>query len=158
MQYQPDLPRKRGNADGRHCLEGVFRMRKLLSLVALCCAMALAFGGFAPRASAAQLPTGLLALKTDRVGAVQDVRYRCWWRDGYRRCGYVGHRGWRQHHRWNRGSWRHRHWRHRHWRHHRAWRSGYYGRRHYYYRSYARPSYGYAYRRPYAYCIGLCWW
>ncbi len=57
-------------------------MRKLLSLVALCCAMALAFGGFAPRASAAQLPTGLLALKTDRVGAVQDVRYRCWWRDG----------------------------------------------------------------------------
>ena len=64
-------------------------MRKLLSLVALCCAMALAFGGFAPRASAAQLPTGLLALKTDRVGAVQDVRYRCWWRDGYRRCGWV---------------------------------------------------------------------
>jgi hypothetical protein len=112
-------------------------MRKLLSLVALCCAMALAVGGFAPRASAAQLPAGLLALKTDKIGSVQEVRYRCWWRHGYRHCGYGHHRGWR---------------------HHRAWRKGYYGRRHYYYRSYARPYYGPTYRRPYAYCIGLCWW
>ena len=72
--------------------------------------------------------------------------------DGYRRCGYGHHRGWR-HHRWH-----NRYWRHRHWRHHRAWRNGYYGRRHYYYRSYARPYYGPTYRRPYAYCIGLCWW
>ncbi|AGK60017.1 hypothetical protein HYPDE_41748 [Hyphomicrobium denitrificans 1NES1] len=126
-------------------------MGKLLSLAALCCAMALAVGGFAPRASAAQLPAGLLALKTDKIGSVQEVRYRCWWRHGYRHCGYGHHRGWR-HHRWHRGYWRNRHWRHRHWRHR------YHGHRHYYYRSYARPYQGTYYRRPYAYCIGLCWW
>ena len=45
-------------------------MRKLLSLAALCCAVALAVGGFAPRASAAQLPAGVLALTTDKIGSV----------------------------------------------------------------------------------------
>jgi len=120
-------------------------MRKLLSLIALCGAMALVAVGYAPRASAMQLPSGHLALKTDRVGAVQDIRYRCWWRNGYRRCGYGYHRHWR-HHRWHNRHWRHRHWRHR-----------YYGRRHYYYRSYARPYYRPYYRRS-VYCIGVCWW
>lgn len=139
-------------------------MRKLFSLMAICCAMAAAFGVFAPRASAAQLPNGVLALKVDQAAVVQKARYRCWWRHGYRHCGYVHHRRWWRHHRWHR-HWGHRHWRHhrywhnRYWRHHHAWRERYYGRRHYYYRPYVRPVYRPYYRyRPYAYCIGLCWW
>lgn len=144
-------------------------MKKLLSFFALSCAMVLAFGAFAPRASAAALPTGVVTLKAEQTGVVQEARYRCWWRNGYRHCGYA-HRGWRHHGYWHHRHWRHRYWRHhgwhhrgywhnRHWRHHRTWRERYYGHRHYYYRPYVRPAYRPVYRyRPYAYCIGLCWW
>ncbi|HVJ78596.1 MAG TPA: hypothetical protein VM620_12250 [Hyphomicrobium sp.] len=136
-------------------------MRRLLSRVALWCAMALAFGAFAPRADAAQLSTGVLALKNGQTDAmvVQKARYRCWWRHGYRHCGNVHHRRWWRHHARHR---HHRHWRHRylhnrHWRHRHAWRQRHYGHRHYYYRSYYRP-HARAYYRPHVYCIGLCWW
>jgi hypothetical protein len=124
-------------------------MRKWLSLIALCCAMSIGFGLYAPGARAAQLTTNILALKRSPPGVVEKTMYRCWWHNGYRRCGYT--RGWR-----HRYYWRHRYWRHRY------WRQGYYHRyyypyrRHYYYNSYAHP---YAYRRrgP-GFCIGLCWW
>jgi hypothetical protein len=140
-------------------------MKKLYSLIAVCCAMAAAFGVFAPRASAAQLPSGVLALKVDQAAVVQKARYRCWWRNGYRHCGYGHHRRWwwRHHHRghyWGHRHWRrHGYWHNRYWRHRHAWRQRYYGRRHYYYRPYVRPVYRpYYHYRPYAYCIGLCWW
>lgn len=125
-------------------------VRKLLSIIVLSCAMALAFGAYAPGARAGALTSGLLALKGDQANLVEKASYRCWWRNGYRHCGY--RRGWRHHY-----GWRHRYWRNRY------WRQGYYRRhhypyrRHYYYNSYSRPYYGYSYRRP-VYCIGLCWW
>ncbi|WP_409560465.1 hypothetical protein RLW55_12635 [Hyphomicrobium sp. B1] len=119
-------------------------MRKLLSIIALSCAMALAFGAYAPSARAGALTSGVLALKGDQANLVEKARYRCWWRNGYRHCGYR-HGYWR-HHR----AWRHRHWRNRYYRrHHSVYR------RHYYYNSYRRP---YAYRYRPGYCIGLCWW
>ncbi|CCB65942.1 MULTISPECIES: hypothetical protein [unclassified Hyphomicrobium] len=118
-------------------------MRKLLSIIALSCAMALAFGAYAPGARAGALTSGVLALKGDQANLIEKARYRCWWRNGYRHCGY--RRGWRHHY-----GWRHRYWRHRYYRrHHSVYR------RHYYYNSYRRPS---AYRYRPGYCIGLCWW
>ncbi len=130
-------------------------MRKWLSFIALCCAMAMAFGVYAPSARAAALTSSVLTLKADQTNFVEKTRYRCWWRDGYRRCGYT--RGWR-HHRY----WRHRYgWRHRYYRRHNYSYRSYSYRRHYYYNSYSRP---YTYNRPYTtyrrpgYCIGLCWW
>ncbi|RUO97938.1 hypothetical protein [Hyphomicrobium sp.] len=140
-------------------------MRKWLSLIALCCAMSIGFGIYSPGARAAALTSSILALKGDQSNLVEKTRYRCWWQDGYRRCGYT--RGWRHRHYWRHRYWRHRYWRQRHWR-QQYWREhysreGYYDdsgyhpyRRHYYYNSYARP-YS-AYRRAYGYCIGLCWW
>lgn len=94
-------------------------MRKLLSLIALSCAMAIAFGAYAPRAGATVLTTGVAALSGEQTSSVQKAYYRCWWRYGYRHCGY-------SHHRWRHGYyWRHRHgyygWRHRNY--------GYYGGR-----------------------------
>ncbi|MGH9697687.1 MAG: hypothetical protein ACRD5Z_26340 [Bryobacteraceae bacterium] len=141
-------------------------MKKLLSLIALSCAMVLAVVAFAPRASAAMLTTDVLGLKSNQATTVQQARYRCWWRYGYRHCGYGHHRWWRHHHRygywghrhWRNHYWRHRYWHNRYWRHHSAWRERYYGHRHYYYQSYYRPHYYRPYYRPYAYCIGLCWW
>ena len=95
MQYQPIRPGERGqNAmPGRKAIEkGGTSMKKLLSFLALSCAMVLAFGAFAPRASAAALPTGVVTLKADQTGVVQEARYRCWWRNGYRHCGYSSSR------------------------------------------------------------------
>ncbi|MBS0235621.1 MAG: hypothetical protein JSR99_19310 [Proteobacteria bacterium] len=128
-------------------------MKKWLSLVALCCAMAVGFGAYAPEArAAAALTNGVLALKPNQTNLIEKARYRCWWHNGYRRCGYTHgwrHRYWRHH-----GyAWRHRYWRNRYWRHRYYRRHHYPYRRHYYYNSYARP-----YNRPYGYCIGLCWW
>jgi hypothetical protein len=142
-------------------------MRKLLSLVALSCVMAVAFGAFAPRANATLLPSGVVTLKVEQADAVQKAYYGCWWRDGYRHCGYR-HRYWRHHYGWHHHyGWRHRYWRHRYYHRHHYWREGYdgdydsgryYHRRHYYYRSYDRPYYrGYGYGL-YRNCIGLCWW
>jgi hypothetical protein len=97
-------------------------MRKLLSLIALSCAIAMAFGAYAPGARAAALTTGVLALKVEQPATVQKAYYRCWWRNGYRHCGFRRH------------SWRHGYWRHRYgyWRH----RYGYYGWRHRHHRYY----------------------
>jgi hypothetical protein len=150
-------------------------MRKLLSFIALACAMILAFGANAPSARAGALTSSVLALKLEQPNLVEKAYYRCWWRYGYRHCGY--RHGWR--HRY----WRHHHWRQRYWRRHHyygyyngyrpyrsyasedgeynPYRRGYYTadgeyhlyRRHYYYNSYRHPT-----NRPYAYCIGLCWW
>jgi hypothetical protein len=109
-------------------------MRKLLSIIALCCAMALAFGAYAPSARAGALTSGVLALKGDQANLVEKARYRCWWRHGYRRCGYSY--GWRRHRGYGYGyGWRHRlwhnhhgyGWRHRYWRRHYGWRHRYYG-------------------------------
>ncbi|MGO4684006.1 hypothetical protein [Hyphomicrobium sp. 2TAF46] len=142
-------------------------MKNLLSLIALSCAMAILFGANAPRARAAVLTSNVLTLKAEQSGTVQQARYRCWWRHGYRHCGF-------RRHSWRHGYWRHRHgyWRHRHHRYYgynwrergwqyRAWREehevptdgqsdyqqwrdryyaehGYYPyRRHYYYNSYS---------------------
>lgn len=136
-------------------------MRKLLSLIALSFAMAIAFGVNAPRANAAVLTTNILTLKADQPAAgVQQARYRCWWRHGYRHCGYRHHR-WHHRH-WGQGYGYHRGWRHRHWR-DRNWRHRYYQRhnqeyrRHYYYNSY-QPTYRRQANPRYGYCIGLCWW
>lgn len=125
-------------------------MRKLLSIIALSCAMALAFGAYAPGARAGVLTNGVLALKGDQTNLIEQARYRCWWRHGYRHCGY--RHGWRHRHWGYHRGWRHRYWRNRYWRqryyrhHHEIYR------RHYYYNSYRRP----VYRS--GYCIGLCWW
>ncbi|SFV33225.1 hypothetical protein [Hyphomicrobium facile] len=130
-------------------------MRKLLSLIALSCAMAIAFGANVPQARAAVLMTNISALKAEQSATVQQARYRCWWRNGYRHCGY-------RHHRWNHRygyhhGWRHRHWRDRYWRHRYYYRHHQQYRRHYYYNSY-QPAYRrHAYPR-YGYCIGVCWW
>ena len=144
-------------------------MRKLLSLIALSCAMAIAFGAYAPRASAAVLTTGVAALSGEQTSSVQKAYYRCWWRDGYRQCGYRHHRrhyGYWRHHRYGHHyGWRHRYWRDRYWR----WRHAesdsdehdYTYRRHYYYNSYSsyvRPTYRRRTVPAYGYCIGLCWW
>ncbi len=112
-------------------------MRKLLSFIALSCAMALAFGAYAPGARAAALTNGVLALKADQPGLVEKTRYRCWWRHGYRHCGY--RHGWRhgygrRHYGYVYG-WHHRHWRHRYWRHYGYYNNydgGYRPRRGYY--------------------------
>ncbi|MET0639389.1 MAG: hypothetical protein ABWZ19_05185 [Hyphomicrobium sp.] len=148
-------------------------MRKWLSIIALACALAMGFGAYAPGARAAALTSDVLALKGDRANIVEKARYRCWWSEGYRRCGYRHgwrhrygrHYGWRhrywRHHGWRHHGWRHRGWRYRQWQRERAWRQEYYQRqdypyrRHYYYNSYNRPVV-----RPRAggYCIGLCWW
>jgi hypothetical protein len=178
MQYRGPGPRL-GEMLGRNGY-GPTRgrcMKKWLSLIALCCAMAVGFA-YAPAARAEALTTGILALKSKQESVAEKARYRCWWHHGYRRCGYY-----RPYHH----GWRHRYWRHRHWRHYhhygyydgyRPYR-GYYSadgiyhsyrsdayrsdnvvdgeyrpyRRHYYYNSYRHPTY-----RPYGYCIGLCWW
>ncbi|MFA5956003.1 hypothetical protein [Hyphomicrobium sp.] len=139
-------------------------MRKLLSLIALSCAMAMAFGVYAPGARAGALTNSVLALKADQGNLIEKARYRCWWRNGYRRCGYRHgwrhryygrHYGYRRHYGY---GWRQRQaWRNR------NWRQRYYGsedypyRRHYYYNSYKRPYYRPNAARP-GYCIGLCWW
>lgn len=146
-------------------------MKKWLSLIALGCAMAIGLGANSPAARAAALTNGVLALKPDQTTLIAKARYRCWWHNGYRRCGYTRgwrhrywrhhgygwrHRYWRRHHGY---AWRHRYWRNRYWRHQYYRRHGYPYRRHYYYNSYARPHY---YRRrygpAYGYCIGICWW
>jgi hypothetical protein len=124
-------------------------MRKLLSIIVLSCAMALAFGAYGPGARAGALTNGVLALKADQTNLVEQARYRCWWHNGYRHCGY--RHGWRHGYGWRHHYWHNPYWRHRYYRRH------YYPyRRHYYYNSYARPYYGYR-ARP-MYCIGLCWW
>ncbi|MBY0561382.1 hypothetical protein [Hyphomicrobium sp.] len=129
-------------------------MRKLLSLIALSCAMAIAFGANAPQARAAILTTNISALKAEQSATVQQARYRCWWRNGYRHCGYRHHRRWDNGYGYHRG-WRHRHWRDRYWRHRYYYRHHQQYRRHYYYNSY-QPAYR---RHPrYGYCIGVCWW
>jgi hypothetical protein len=129
-------------------------MRKLLSIIALSCVMAMAFGAYAPGARAGALTSGVLALKVDQANLVEKARYRCWWRHGYRHCGY--RHGWR-----HRYGWRHRHWRHRGygygygwrrhlWRQHYGWRHRYYSQHQYgwrnrywryrrYYGGYYRP-------------------
>ncbi len=147
-------------------------MKKLLSLIALTFAMALAVGGFAPQARAAAVPAGVATLKDGESGVVQKAR--CWETpEGYERCGWRPHRHWRHHGYWRHHGWRHRHWRHHGWRHH-GWRHRYwwrrhhgygrdeawrerYARRHYYYQSYTQPAYRSRYR-PALYCIGICWW
>jgi hypothetical protein len=125
-------------------------MRKLLSLVALSCAVMVAAGVFATRANATPLPSGVMTLKVEQSDAVQKAYYG----------GYRHHRHWR-HYGWRHGYGRHYGWRHHYgygyghygWRHHH-----YYHRRHYYYQSYDRPYYrGYGYGL-YRNCIGLCWW
>jgi hypothetical protein len=135
-------------------------MRKLLSIIALSCAMALAFGAYAPGARAAALTNGVLALRVDQPSLVEKARYRCWWRHGYRHCGYSygwrRHYGWRHHRGYGYGyGWRHRlwhnhhgyGWRHRYWRRHYGWRHRYWHYRRYYggeYRAYR--NYDTAYR------------
>ncbi len=160
-------------------------MRKLLSLIALSCAIAMAFGAYAPGARAAALTTGVLALKVEQPAAVQKAYYyyghQRWHHHGYR---WRRHHGWRHHygwrHRYGYHGWRHRHygWHHRYWRNtwrYHAWRDqtedqtsyqdwrdrfyqehGYYPfRRHYYYNSYSTYTQP-TYRRRHAPGDGFC--
>ena len=80
-------------------------MRKLLSLITLCCVMAIGAGVSVSSANASPLTSAVHALKVEQTGVAEKVYYRhyyhrhyyhrrywrhhrrhCWWRYGYRHC------------------------------------------------------------------------
>jgi hypothetical protein len=81
-------------------------MKKLLSLVALCCAMAIAGAVSSPSANATMLTSGVHSLKAEQAGVAEKAYYRHYY---------------------------HRHYYHRYYRRHYYHRHYY---RHYYYRPY----------------------